>query len=174
MVVGGGLKGGARGAVAARSLLIGGGHENEIVSEPTDRLKTKVYTPADSAEEVLDVIAGRVSKIERENNFPSGFNDSLEGRGVNRQASVKVKLKLPYVGQARVDDHAAKQPLPPPPPPAVGAGGAFARLVVIKELQLVPEHAPADVRRLLELTLDHHQVRGWKRLSGSGTRNGKI
>ncbi|CAM9626931.1 unnamed protein product [Laminaria digitata] len=160
VVVGGGLKGGARGAVAARSLLIGGGHENEIVSEPTDRLKTKVYAPADSAEEVVDVIAGRVSKIERENNFPSGFNDSLEGRGVNRQASVKVKLKLPYVGQARVDDHAAKQPLPPPPPPppAVGAGGAFARLVVIKELQLVPEHAPADVRCLLELTLDHHQA----------------
>lgn len=42
--------------------------------------------------------------------------------------------------------------------PAVGIGGAFARLVVIKELQPVPEHAPDDACRLLELTLDQHQV----------------
>lgn len=41
---------------------------------------------------------------------------------------------------------------------AFAAGGAFSRLVVIKELQPVPEHAPPDARHLLELTLDHHQV----------------
>lgn len=41
---------------------------------------------------------------------------------------------------------------------APGAGGAFARLVVIKELQPVPEHLPDDARHLFELTLDHHQV----------------
>lgn len=45
-----------------------------------------------------------------------------------------------------------------PESPAPGAGGGFARLVVIKELQPVPEHAPDTVRHLLELTLDHHQV----------------
>ncbi len=45
-----------------------------------------------------------------------------------------------------------------PESPAPGAGGGFARLVVIKELQPVPEHAPDNVRHLLELTLDHHQV----------------
>lgn len=39
-----------------------------------------------------------------------------------------------------------------------GAGGRFARLVVVKELQPVPEHAPNDVRPLLELVLDHQQV----------------
>lgn len=41
---------------------------------------------------------------------------------------------------------------------APGAGGAFSRLVVVKELQPVPEHAPEDARHLLELTLDHQQV----------------
>ena len=41
---------------------------------------------------------------------------------------------------------------------ALGPGGAFARLVVIKELQPVPDHAPEDARHLLELTLDHQQV----------------
>lgn len=41
---------------------------------------------------------------------------------------------------------------------APGAGGAFARLVVVKELQPVPEHAPEDARHLLELALDHQQV----------------
>lgn len=45
-----------------------------------------------------------------------------------------------------------------PEPLAPRAGGAFARLVVVKELQPVPEHAPEDARHLLELTLDHQQV----------------
>lgn len=48
--------------------------------------------------------------------------------------------------------------LPLPQSFAPEAGGAFARLVVVKELQPVPEHAPDDARHLLELTLDHHQV----------------
>lgn len=53
---------------------------------------------------------------------------------------------------------------------APGDGGAFARLVVIKELQPVPDHAPEDARHLLELTLDHQQVVCFPRhCSASGT-----
>lgn len=37
-------------------------------------------------------------------------------------------------------------------------GGSFARLVVIKELQPIPDHAPQDAVTLLELALDHQQV----------------
>lgn len=48
--------------------------------------------------------------------------------------------------------------LPLPQSLAPEAGGAFARLVVVKELQPVPEHVPDDARHLLELTLDHQQV----------------
>ncbi|CAM9359647.1 unnamed protein product [Hapterophycus canaliculatus] len=47
---------------------------------------------------------------------------------------------------------------PVPESVAPGVGGAFARLVVIKELQPVPEHVPDDARHLFELTLDHHQA----------------
>lgn len=48
------------------------------------------------------------------------------------------------------------QPIPESRAPR--AGGGFARLVVVKELQPVPEHAPEDARHLLELALDHQQV----------------
>lgn len=41
----------------------------------------------------------------------------------------------------------------------LGHGGNFARLVVIKEIQPIPDHAPRDVVRLLELALDHQQVK---------------
>lgn len=141
--------GGARsGPVAARSSRIGG-HDGETVSDPADRL-ARVYTPTDSAR-ILDGVVGCVSKLEKENLFPSDFNNSLEAQGVNRQES----WKLPLMSQARVEGQAM------PLPPAAGAGGAFARLVVVKELQLVPEYAPFDIRHLLERALNHHQVRGW-------------
>lgn len=105
-----------------------------------------MYTPTDSAR-ILDAVASRVSKLETEN-LPSEINDALEPQGANRPASEK----LPRMSQARVTERAK------PLPPAVGTGGALARLVVIKELQLVPEYAPSDIRRLLELALDHQQV----------------
>ncbi|CAM9330078.1 unnamed protein product [Scytosiphon promiscuus] len=41
---------------------------------------------------------------------------------------------------------------------APGAGGAFARLVVIKELQPVPKHIPDNARHLFELAMDHLQA----------------
>lgn len=44
-------------------------------------------------------------------------------------------------------------------PTPQGVGGEFARLVVVKELQPVPEHAPEEARHLLELALDHNQVK---------------
>lgn len=144
--MGRGLAGGVRGAVTARSLRTGG-HEGETaVSDPTERI-ARVYTPTDSAR-IFDAVVRRVSKLETEN-LPSEINNALEAQGTNRQASTK----LPRMGQARVEEHHAK-----PLPPAVGTGGAFARLVVIKELQLVPEFAPIDIRHLLELALDHQQV----------------
>ena len=103
----------------------------------------------------LNSIASRVASLETEN-FPSGFN-SLETEPVvvDREKSEKIRR----MGQARTSQEQHDKPFPP----AEGvAGGAFARLVVVKELQLVPEHAPTNIRHLLELALDHHQVRGWK------------
>lgn len=142
------LTGGAQSAVTPRSLR-NGGHEGETVSDPTDRL-ARVYTSTDSAR-ILDGVVRCVSKLETENLLPSGLNNSLEAQGVNRQKL----LKVPRTGQSRVERQAT------PLPPAAGAGGAFARLVIVKEFQLVPEYAPFDIRHLLERALDHHQVRGW-------------
>ena len=156
--------GGTQVADTAKTLLTGG-HEGEVVLDPTDRL-AKVCTPTDSAR-ILNGIVSRVSKLEIEN-FPSDIN-SLEAQGVNRLASVE----LPHMDLARVEEHAK------PLQPVVGPGGAFARLVIIKELQPVPEHAPMEVRHLLELALDHHQVRGWnevpcRRFPSSGKQNNTV
>lgn len=85
---------------------------------------------------VLEEIACRVSELEAEI-LPRETSQSWE---------------LSADGTAGVEE----QPLPQSFTPE--AGGAFARLVVVKELQPVPEHAPDDARHLLELTLDHHQV----------------
>lgn len=41
----------------------------------------------------------------------------------------------------------------------MGQGGGFARLVIIKELQAIPNRAPRDVVPLLELALDQQQVK---------------
>lgn len=61
-------------------------------------------------------------------------------------------------GASLTANRAGVEEQPIPESLAPGAGGAFARLVVVKELQPVPEHAPEDARHLLELTLDHQQV----------------
>lgn len=88
------------------------------------------------AARVLEEISCRVSALEAE----------ISPREASQSGGVSAD------GTAGVEE----QPLPQSSAPEVG--GAFARLVVVKELQPVPEHAPDDARHLFELTLDHHQV----------------
>lgn len=51
----------------------------------------------------------------------------------------------------------------------MGQGGCYARLVIIKELQPIPNHAPRDVVPLLELVLDQQQVNALFTTSAQGS-----
>lgn len=114
----------------------------------SNMLPQKVFSPQESAR-VLEEIRDRVSDLEAEvlQRETSEVETGEDGRGS--------ETVLPRRDDARA---VAVEEKPGPEPLAPGAGGGFARLVVIKELQPVPEHAPEDASHLLDLTLDHHQV----------------
>lgn len=96
----------------------------------------KVVSPLESAR-ILRETARRVSDLEARV-LPRDNSDEDASLAANRAEGAEEQLI--------------------PESLAPGAGGGFARLVVIKELQPVPDHAPEDARHLLELTLDHQQV----------------
>lgn len=120
-----------------------GDHEGETVTDSKGPLAGGL-TP-DQSLRVFDEIGRRLSYLEME---ISPRNICERGSEEREQSS----------DRAPRSDRATPKKQSTPAPVPVGGGGGFARLVVIKELQPVPEHAPEDVRHLLERTLDHHQV----------------
>ncbi|CAM9404677.1 unnamed protein product [Ectocarpus fasciculatus] len=121
------------------------------VRDDSKILKQRVFSPQESAR-VLEEIRDRVS--------------DLEAKVLPREQTSEVETGADGTGSEdflpRRDDHAravvVEEEETGPERLAPGAGGGFARLVVIKELQPVPEHAPEDASHLLDLTLDHHQA----------------
>ncbi|CAB1118642.1 unnamed protein product [Ectocarpus sp. CCAP 1310/34] len=108
----------------------------------------KAFSPQESAR-VLEELRDRVSDLEAK---VLPHETSEVETGANGEGS---ETFLPRRDDARA---VVVEEEPGPEPLAPGAGGGFARLVVIKELQPVPEHAPQDASQLLDLTLDHHQA----------------
>ncbi|CAN0275302.1 unnamed protein product [Ectocarpus sp. 6 AP-2014] len=143
---GGGNDGGGRGGGRAISAVDYEGTAAEVSDSKT--FPQKVFSPQESAR-VLEEICDRVSDLEAKvlPNETSEVETGADGTGS--------ETFLPRRDDARavvVEEEPGPEPLTP------GAGGGFARLVVIKELQPVPEHAPEDASHLLDLTLDHHQA----------------
>jgi len=102
-------------------------------------------------------VVGPKSKLQRE--FSPSEVARLVGEIAHRVSDLEVEILPPETGDSGTTAYrVGLDEESNPESPAPGAGGGFARLVVIKELQPVPEHAPDNVRHLLELTLDHHQV----------------
>lgn len=97
---------------------------------------------------VFDGVDRRLSDLEIDI-FPHNAWERGTGQDGHSPSGPGARDKL-----TRLEEHSATTVSP-----AQRAGGAFARLVVIKELQPVPAHAPEEARHLLELALDHHQVR---------------
>ncbi|CAN0372550.1 unnamed protein product, partial [Ectocarpus sp. 12 AP-2014] len=108
----------------------------------------KVFYPQESAR-VLEEIRDRVSNLEAKV-LPHETREVETGADGTGSETF-----LPRRDDARA---VVVEEEPGPEPLAPGAAGGFARLVVIKELQPVPEHAPEDASHLLDLTLDHHQA----------------
>lgn len=114
-------------------------------------------TPPALGREGTEPVVGTESRLRR--TLSPAESARLAGEIARRVSNVEAEI-LPHEtsdGETTANGIGLDEE-PNPESTAPGAGGAFARLVVIKELQPVPEHAPENVRHLLELTLDHHQV----------------
>ncbi|CBJ29850.1 hypothetical protein Esi_0163_0029 [Ectocarpus siliculosus] len=143
---GGGNDDGGRGEGRAISAVDYEGTAAEVSDSKT--FPQKVFSPQESAR-VLEEIRDRVSDLEGKvlPHETSEVETGADGTGS--------ETFLPRRDDARA---VVVEEEPGPEPLAPGAGGGFARLVVIKELQPVPEHAPEDASHLLDLALDHHQA----------------
>lgn len=143
---GGGNDDGGRGEGRAISTV---DYEGMAGEDPDSKsFPQKAFSPQESAR-VLEEIRDRVSDLETKV-LPHETSEVKTG-----EDGTGSETFLPRRDDARA---VVVEEEPGPEPLAPGAGGGFARLVVIKELQPVPEHAPEDASHLLDLTLDHHQV----------------